>query len=170
MPKIGIYLRINFDGYRVIGTDFKNQKGIFKQWIQRKSIFKYNVSILAYTHILSVISVDIVYIFKALADENRIRILNLLRSGELCGCDIESVLGVKQSNASRHLNRLKIAGIIVSKKKSQWVYYRLSSSIFQRFPFLSIIINDEIEKISVCKEDLELLKKIKASGRSCDWW
>jgi ArsR family transcriptional regulator len=115
-----------------------------------------------------VMSVDIVYIFKALADENRIRILNLLRNGELCGCDVESVLGVKQSNASRHLNKLKMAGIIVSKKKSQWVYYRLSSSIFQRFPFLSIIVNDEIEKISVCKEDLELLKKIKASGKSCD--
>ena len=113
-------------------------------------------------------SVDIVYIFKALADENRIRILNLLRRGELCGCDIESVLGVKQSNASRHLNRLKMAGIIVSRKQSQWVYYQLSSSIFQRFPFLSIIVNDEIEKISVCKEDLELLKKIKASGRTCD--
>jgi len=126
------------------------------------------VSILAYTYILSVISVDTVYIFKALADENRIRILNLLRSGELCGCDIESVLGVKQSNASRHLNRLKIAGIIVSKKKSQWVYYRLNSVIFQRYYFLLIVIDDEIEKISVCKEDLELLKKIKESGRTCD--
>ena len=126
------------------------------------------MSILAYTYILSVISVDTVYIFKALADENRIQILNLLRSGELCGCDIESVLGVKQSNASRYLNRLKKAGIIVSTKKSQWVYYRLTSLIFQRFPFLSIIINDEIEKISICKADLELLKKIKASGRSCD--
>ena len=113
-------------------------------------------------------SVDIVYIFKALADENRIRILNLLRRGELCGCDVESVLGVKQSNASRHLNRLKMAGIIVSRKQSQWVYYQLSSSIFQRFPFLSIIVNDEIEKISVCKEDLELLKNIKASGKSCN--
>ena len=105
---------------------------------------------------------DIVYIFKALTDENRIRILNLLRSGELCGCDIESVLGVKQSNASRHLNRLKIAGIIVSTKKLHWVYYRFNSSIFQKFPFHSIIINDEIGKVSVCKEDLELLKKIKA--------
>jgi len=132
------------------------------------SSFKYNISVIAYTHIRIVMSMDIVYIFKALADENRIRILNLLRSGELCGCDIESVLGVKQSNASRHLNRLKIAGIIVSTKKSQWVYYRLSSSIFQKFPFLSIIINDEIGKVSVCKEDLELLKKIKASGISCD--
>ena len=126
------------------------------------------MSIIAYTHISVVMSVDIVYIFKALADENRIRILNLLRRGELCGCDIESVLGVKQSNASRHLNRLKMAGIIVSRKQSQWVYYQLSSSIFQRFPFLSIIVNDEIEKISVCKEDLELLKNIKASGKSCN--
>jgi len=117
---------------------------------------------------MMVMSVDIVYIFKALADENRIRILNLLRSGELCGCDIESVLGIKQSNASRHLTRLKMAGIIVSKKKSQWVYYRLNSSIFQRFSFLSIIINDEIEQISVCKEDFELLKNIKASSRTCD--
>ena len=115
-----------------------------------------------------VMSVDIVYIFKALADENRIRILNLLRSGELCGCDIESVLGIKQSNASRHLTRLKMAEIIVSKKKSRCVYYRLNSVIFQNFPFLLIIINNEIEKISVCKEDLELLKKIKTSGRTCD--
>jgi ArsR family transcriptional regulator len=126
------------------------------------------MSIIAYNHIRVMISMGIVYIFKALADENRIRILNLLRSGELCGCDIESVLSVKQSNASRHLNRLKMAGIIISKKKSQWVYYRLSSLIFQRFPFLSIILDDEIEKISVCKEDLELLKKIKTSGRTCD--
>jgi len=132
------------------------------------SSFKYNISVIAYTHIRIVMSVDIVYIFKALADENRIRILNLLRSGELCGCDIESVLGIKQSNASRHLNKLKMAGIIISKKKSQWVYYRLNSSIFQRFSFLSIIINDEIEQISVCKEDFELLKNIKASSRTCD--
>jgi len=113
-------------------------------------------------------SADLVYILKALADENRIRILNLLRNGELCVCDIEAVLGIKQSNASRHLNRLKMAGIIVSKKKSQWVYYRLKDDIFVKSPFLSIIINDEVGKIKVCKEDLELLKKIKASGRSCD--
>ena len=77
--------------------------------------------------------------------------------------------GYKTIQVSRHLNRLKIAGIIHSDKKSQWVYYQLNDNIFQRFPFLSIIINDEIDKISVCKEDLELLKKILASGRYCDW-
>jgi ArsR family transcriptional regulator len=126
------------------------------------------MSTIAYTHIQVVISADTVYILKALADENRIRILNLLRNGELCVCDIEAVLGIKQSNASRHLTRLKMAEIIVSEKKSQWVYYRLKDDTFEKFPFLSIIVNDEVGKINVCKEDLELLKKIKVSGRSCD--
>jgi len=45
--------------------------------------------IIAYIHVMQVMSVEIVYIFKALADENRIRIMNILRNGELCGCDIK---------------------------------------------------------------------------------
>jgi len=126
------------------------------------------MSIIAYTHLWAVVPTDIVSVFKALADENRIRILNLLKNGELCVCDIEAILGIKQSNASRHLNRLKIAGIITSEKKSQWVYYRLNDPILLRFPFLSIVVNDEIEKIDICKDDLALLEKLKASGRSCD--
>jgi ArsR family transcriptional regulator, arsenate/arsenite/antimonite-responsive transcriptional repressor len=112
--------------------------------------------------------VEVVYILKALADENRLRILNLLRNGELCVCDIEAVLGIKQSNTSRHLNRLKISGIIASEKKSQWVYYRLKDETFLKFPFISIIINNEVDKIDICKKDLELLEKVKASGRCCD--
>ncbi|MGB9941028.1 ArsR/SmtB family transcription factor [Methanosarcina sp.] len=126
------------------------------------------MSIFAYTHIWAVVCTDIVYIFKALADENRIRILNLLKNGELCVCDIEAVLGIKQSNASRHLNKLKTTGIIVSEKKSQWVYYQLRDDVFIRFPFLSMVIDDEIEKIGICKDDLALLEKLKASGRSCN--
>ncbi|MDW5550431.1 metalloregulator ArsR/SmtB family transcription factor [Methanosarcina sp.] len=126
------------------------------------------MSIIAYTHLEMVVPMDIVYILKALADENRIRILNLLKNRELCVCDIEAVLGIKQSNTSRHLNKLKIAGIIVSVKKSQWVYYRLNDSTFQKFPFLSMIISDEVEKINICKDDLVLLEKLKASDRRCE--
>nr|WP_255679152.1 metalloregulator ArsR/SmtB family transcription factor [Methanosarcina sp. DH1] len=126
------------------------------------------MSIIAYTHLELVVPVDIVYIFKALADENRIRILNLLKNQELCVCDIEAVLGIKQSNTSRHLNKLKVAGIIVSVKKSQWVYYQLNDSTFQKFPFLSIIIGYEVEKINVCKDDLVLLEKLKAGDRCCE--
>ena len=126
------------------------------------------MSIVAYNHIFMVISADLDYLLRALADENRLRILNILRTGELCVCDIEAVLGIKQSNTSRHLNRLKVAEIIVSEKKSQWVYYRLKDETFIKFPFLSTVINDEVGKINVCKKDLELLEKIKASGRCCD--
>jgi len=93
--------------------------------------------------------------------------LNLLNYGELCVCDIEEVLGIQQSNASRHLNKLKQAGLIESEKKSQWVYYRLNNSTFLKFPFITVIVKDEIGKISVCKDDLLYLQKHKATGTSC---
>ena len=106
--------------------------------------------------------------FKALADETRIRMLNLLNTGELCVCDIEEVLDIKQSNASRHLNRLKSAGIILSAKKSQWVYYRINDAIKIKYPFIQTIIQDELEKIEVCKDDMALLAKHQASGFTCE--
>lgn len=59
---------------------------------------------------------EFVEIFKALADENRLRILNVLNQGELCVCEIETLLGITQSNASRHLNKLKSLKIIDSDK------------------------------------------------------
>ena len=110
---------------------------------------------------------DLVQVLKALADETRIRILNLLRNSELCVCDIEEVLGIQQSNASRHLTKLKLAGIINSEKKSQWVYYRINDNIFLKFPFLLTIIDNEVRKIAVCKNDISFLKKHKATGRTC---
>ena len=111
---------------------------------------------------------EIVNIFKALADETRIRMLNLLRYGELCVCDIEIVLDVQQSNASRHLNKLKLAGLIVSEKKSQWVYYQFNKDVLLEHPFLTMIINDEVSKISICQQDLVRLDQHKAKGNSCD--
>ncbi len=65
-------------------------------------------------------------VYKALADDNRLRILNILAERELCVCEIEEVLGITQSNASRHLNKLRQAGIIVSRKEAQWIYYSFS--------------------------------------------
>ncbi|MDD3022567.1 MAG: metalloregulator ArsR/SmtB family transcription factor [Syntrophomonadaceae bacterium] len=111
---------------------------------------------------------EIVHIFKAMADETRIRMLSLLKYGELCVCDIEEVLNVQQSNASRHLNKLKLAGLIVSRKKSQWVYYRFNEDIFHAYPFLSIILNDEVSKIEICEQDFAQLKKHKESKAACD--
>lgn len=66
-------------------------------------------------------------LFKALSDENRLRILNLLFCKEMCVCEIEGILSMTQSNVSRHLIKLKNADIVVSKKSSQWAYYELNS-------------------------------------------
>jgi ArsR family transcriptional regulator len=74
---------------------------------------------------------DLIEIFKALGDKNRIRILNLLIRQELCVCEIETMLNMTQSNASRHLNKLKTSGVITSEKKSQWVYYRIDNKFIE---------------------------------------
>ena len=63
--------------------------------------------------------------FKALADTNRLRILNLLLHGELCVCDIQYVLEVTQSNVSRHLSYLKNSGLVLDRRDGYRIFYRL---------------------------------------------
>ncbi len=60
---------------------------------------------------------------KALSDPNRLRILNLLGKGTLCVCDLEDVLKLNQSNLSRHLAKLKQAGLVTGEKKGLFMYY-----------------------------------------------
>ncbi len=60
---------------------------------------------------------------KALADPNRLRVLNLLGDRTLCVCDLEEVLGLNQSNLSRHLAKLKSAGLVTAQKRGLFMYY-----------------------------------------------
>ncbi len=64
--------------------------------------------------------------FKGLADINRLRMLNLLLHGELCGCDIQYVLDTSQPNVSRHLQYLKNSGLVLDRRDGYRIYYRLS--------------------------------------------
>ncbi len=89
---------------------------------------------------------EILEVLKTLADENRLRILNLLYiKGKLCVCDIEEVLGLTQSNASRHLGRLKKEKIIISEKKAQWVYYSLNENFLEKYIFVKNILENELK-------------------------
>jgi ArsR family transcriptional regulator, arsenate/arsenite/antimonite-responsive transcriptional repressor len=68
----------------------------------------------------------IAQMFKALAEETRLEILALLfRHGEICGCDVEEVLGVTQSKASRHLRYLLGAGLVEDRRDGLWIRYRV---------------------------------------------
>lgn len=111
---------------------------------------------------------ELVEILKALADETRVRILNLLKDGELCVCELEILLGLNQSNASRHLNKLRSAKIIAYEKRAQWVYYRLRKDTLALYPFLAELLKNETEKLPVCQIDQARLLKYKQSGITCD--
>ncbi|MDF2892180.1 MAG: ArsR family transcriptional regulator [Clostridia bacterium] len=111
---------------------------------------------------------DLIQIMKALGDETRLRILSLLSKGALCVCEIEQILSINQSNASRHLNKLSIAGLIKNEKRALYVYYKMNDDTLAEFPFLKDFIFMELNKIEKCKADLIALEKYKSSGISCD--
>ena len=69
---------------------------------------------------------DLEGLFKALADRTRLRILGLLAAGEICVCEIYETLRIPQPKASRHLAYLRSAGLVQTRRKGLWVYYRLA--------------------------------------------
>lgn len=65
-------------------------------------------------------------LFRALADETRLRILALLAAGEICVCHIHGALAIPQPTASRHLASLRRAGLVATRKDGLWVHYRIA--------------------------------------------
>lgn len=85
--------------------------------------------------------------FKGLADINRLRIVNLLLSGELCGCDIQYVLGASQSNVSRHLTYLKRSGLVTDRRAGYRVYYQLvkdNAEVKALLAYLQVALKDKL--------------------------
>ncbi len=66
-------------------------------------------------------------IFKALCDENRVQIVQLLQSGEKCACNISDALGIAQSKLSYHMKILCDSGIIESWYIGKWTHYKISA-------------------------------------------
>ena len=66
-------------------------------------------------------------LLKALADDTRLRVVALLSHGELCVCHIAAALDISQPNASQHLTVLRNAGVVDSRRKGSWMYYRMAA-------------------------------------------
>lgn len=102
-------------------------------------------------------------LFRALSDETRLRILNLLLVDELCVCDIVAALEVPQPTASRHLAYLRRLGLVTVRKEGVWCHYRLTppSDGFEM----------SLRKcVECCAESPEFagdLKRLKNVVRSC---
>ena len=69
-----------------------------------------------------------VELFKALGDETRLRILNLVSQREVCVCEIVEILQLGQSKVSRHLATLRHAGLVDCRRDGMWVIYSLAPS------------------------------------------
>ena len=109
----------------------------------------------------------IVDILKALSDETRLRIINLLYVKELCVCDIFETLKISQTKASRHLRYLKNAGLVVDRKHAQWAYYSMLKN--RDISFLDILIRENIGASEPFKSDLINLEIwLKRRNNICD--
>lgn len=105
--------------------------------------------------------------FRAFADRTRLRILHILKDGELCVGDIVDILQVRQAKASRHLAYLRRAGLVVSREEGLWNFYSLAPA---QHPFHRKLL----ECLGVCfadvpglSRDLDRAKAVRSSGGCC---
>jgi ArsR family transcriptional regulator len=105
-------------------------------------------------------------LFKALADEDRVRIVALLTHGELCVCHIEEALGQAQPSVSRHLAMLRAASVVESRRDGNWVYYRLATQTDPDCRRQLRALVGAFAKSETLRRDVARLIKVKGPG-SC---
>lgn len=71
-------------------------------------------------------------VFKALCDFNRLMIIDLLKNGEKCACDILQKMNISQSTLSHHMKILCESGLINCRREGKWMYYSLSKNGFEK--------------------------------------
>lgn len=97
-------------------------------------------------------------VFKAFCDENRLRILELLRSGEKCACKLLEELHISQSTLSHHMKLLCDAGVVQGRKEGKWVHYSIDpqgaeTAVELLKEQLKVNISVESERTSCCLKD-----------------
>lgn len=111
---------------------------------------------------------ELIQLLKALSDETRLRILNILRDGALCVCEIEAILEISQSNTSRHLSKLTNANLVNYYKEAKFIYYKLDHETLNQYSFIQNILDNELDKDKKLKYDYEILKAYKNANLNCD--
>jgi ArsR family transcriptional regulator, arsenate/arsenite/antimonite-responsive transcriptional repressor len=98
-------------------------------------------------------------LFKALSDETRLRILALLREGELCVCDLMAILELPQSTVSRHLAYLRNAGLVDDRRQGVWMFYRLTTGDMPFEGALLELLGTRFDALPQARKDLASLQE-----------
>ena len=100
-------------------------------------------------------------LFKAFADETRLRILNLVARRERCVCEFQRILRVPQPTISRHLAYLRRSGLLVARREGKWIHYSLAEP-------RSSVHKALVHCVRSCFRDVDILKRdLARDGRCC---
>jgi ArsR family transcriptional regulator, arsenate/arsenite/antimonite-responsive transcriptional repressor len=95
-------------------------------------------------------------LFHALSDATRLEIIEKLRSGEHCVCDLQDDLAAAQSRLSFHLRVLKEAGLVADRKEGRWSYYSIVPEALA-----------EVHDLAVAMQPTKARVLARANGRCC---
>lgn len=98
-----------------------------------------------------------VLLFAALADENRLRLLHLMKEGEICVCFLQGALRTNQPRISRHLAYLRRAGLVSARRSGKWIYYSLT----KQPPAVERLLKDALALTGSEKTVQQDLKRVK---------
>jgi len=103
---------------------------------------------------------DLLAVMKALADENRLRIVAALHGRELCLCQIVELLGLATSTVSRHTSILQQARLVDSRKQGRWTYFRLDEDAPSKAAEATALVVRALKSDSQTRGDAKRLKEI----------
>lgn len=105
---------------------------------------------------------------KALSDESRLRVLNLILERECCVCEVMQVMEISQSKASRILSALYDAGLLRLRKEGRWALYSIDKEELNDYMTEILTgISKALEENHTTAQDRERLKKAERVGPNC---
>ena len=105
---------------------------------------------------------------KALSDETRLRILNILLERECCVCEVVQALDISQSRASRNLGILEDAGFLKSRREGAWMHYSVDWESGNHYAAsLAEIVKGFLISNKVLTKDRERLRQAVMTGPGC---
>ena len=108
-----------------------------------------------------------VKLFKALADETRLRILNLVAHRELCVCHLVEALELGQSKVSRHLAHLRNAGLVNDRREGLWIYYSLAEPNGYLHEQVLALLERTGSELPMAARDIKALEGLGECGDLC---
>ena len=108
---------------------------------------------------------ELIRVFRALSDETRMRMLELLCEGELCVCEIMQALEISQTRASRNLGILRDAGLLKDRREGQWVHYSVNREVAREYLKLLELVTSLLKEDETIVADKNRLKEAVKIGR-----